>query len=505
MSNAETTHFETDHLLGDLKQRAVSSGALTIGAQAGKFGLHLLGIVVLARLLTPEDFGLIAMVSAVIGFVRVFKDAGLSMATVQREGITHAQVSNLFWINVAVSALIGVALSVAAPLVARFYEEPRLVAITVALCGGFVVSALTGQHMALLSRQMRFKAIAGIDIASIVVGLLVGVIMSVLHFSYWSLVGMNLTTAALAFALTWWASGWRPQLPRRHSGTASLVRFGFHLTAANFIYAIARGVDSILIGRLYGADALGLYTRASALVARPLENFIGPIDAVFVPAFSRLQTQPVRYRRIFLLVYETLALTGSVFTGLLLGLAYPLTVVVLGPKWEGAATIFAGFAAVALFVPLCSACTWLMTSQGRGKDSLVSSVIVSGVTVVAFIVGIPYGAAGVAISYSISGILIQIPALYFIAGRGGPVRTADLWKSTAPYLPVWIIVAATTWFAAVQVPNSSPLLQLIVGTCSGLLVGALFVAISARARAVVSNLLDVLRQFPGIRRLRYGT
>jgi PST family polysaccharide transporter len=230
---------------------------------------------------------------------------------------------------------------------------------------------------------MRFRAIAAIDISSIVAGLFVAVVMSVFHWGYWSLVGMNLTTVGVAFVLTWRTSGWRPQLPRRRSGTSSLVTFGFNLTAAGFIYSLARGVDSVLIGRLYGADALGLYTRATALLTRPLENFIGPINAVFLPAFSRIQGQPVRYRRIFLLVYETLALAGSFVTGLLLGLAHPLTLVVLGAKWEGAAPIFAGFAAVALFVPLCSACSWLMTSQGRGHDSLLSSVNASGLTVLA--------------------------------------------------------------------------------------------------------------------------
>jgi PST family polysaccharide transporter len=206
-----------------------------------------------------------------------------------------------------------------------------------------------------------------------------------------------------------------------------------------------------------------------------------------------------------LLVYETLALIGSVLTGLLLGLAYPLTLVVLGSKWEGAATIFAGFAAVALFVPLCSACSWLMTSQGRGRDSLVSSVIVSGVTVIAFVVGIPFGPVGVAISYSISGLLIQIPAVYYIAGRYGPVRTRELWMSTVPYVPVWIIVSCASWFAGVHLLSSTPPVQLIVGTCAGLLSGALFIAISVRARAVVANLVNVLRQLPGFRHILYGT
>jgi O-antigen/teichoic acid export membrane protein len=505
VSSENRQHFATEHLLDDLKARALSGGLVTVGAQAAVFGLNLVGIVILARLLRPEDFGLVAMVTAVIGFVRIFKDAGLSTATVQREEITHAQVSNLFWINVAITGAIGLSLAAAAPLVARFYDEPRLIGITLALCVSFQVSGLTGQPMALLSRQMRFRAIAAIDILSILAGLVVAVAMSLLDYGYWSLVSMNLATVGVAFVLTWSASGWRPQLPRRHSGTSSLVSFGFNMTAASFIYSAARGIDSLLIGRLYGPDALGLYTRATALLARPLEHFIGPINAVFVPAFSRIQGQSVRYRRVFLLVYETLALAGSLFTGLLLGLADPLTLLVLGPTWKGAAPIFAGFAAVALFVPLCSACSWLMTSQGRGRDALLSSVIASGVTVIAFLAGIPYGPAGVAISYSIAGFVIQIPVSYYIAGRSGPVRTKDLWASTIPYVPVWITVAGVSWLTSVYLVRATPSLQLVVGGCAGLLCGALVIGSSIRARVVVLNVIEFLRQLRGFRGVLYGT
>jgi PST family polysaccharide transporter len=206
-----------------------------------------------------------------------------------------------------------------------------------------------------------------------------------------------------------------------------------------------------------------------------------------------------------LLVYETLALAGSFVTGLLLGLAHPLTLVVLGAKWEGAAPIFAGFAAVALFVPLCSACSWLMTSQGRGHDSLLSSVNASGLTVLAFMLGIPYGPAGIAISYSISGLFLQVPVSYYIAGRSGPVQTRDLWASTIPYIPVWITVAGASWLIGVYLFAATPVLQLLVGGGAGLLCGALIVGSSTRTRIVVSRVIDVLRQFRAARSVVYGT
>src|SRR5439155_21176595 len=168
-------HLCTDHLLGDLKDRTISGGFITIIAQGVQFILGLASIMALARLLTPKDFGLYAMVTSIMGYMMTFKDAGLCTATVQPGGITHAQVSNLFWINVALSGALSLLLAASSPLVAWFYREPRLVAITLILSSTFFLSGLTIQHTALLNRQMRFTALALIQIASMVTGVLSGI------------------------------------------------------------------------------------------------------------------------------------------------------------------------------------------------------------------------------------------------------------------------------------------------------------------------------------------
>ena len=208
------------------------------------------------------------------------------------------------------------------------------------------------------------------------------------------------------------------------------------------MYSLARGLDGLLIGRFYGAFSVGLYSRAAALLARPLEQFTSPVEAVFIPAFSRLQTQPDRYRRTFLQVYETIALASFLFTGMFFALAHPLTLVVLGPKWEKAAIIFAGFTFAALQYPLGSCASWLFTSQGRGRESFVASSIISIIMAASFIAGLPFGPAGVAIAYSASCLLIQLPIFYWLVGRRGPVSTRDLWSGFLRQLPVWGIVCA---------------------------------------------------------------
>jgi len=309
--------------------------------------------MVLARLLTPKDFGLFAMVTTVMGYLRVFKDAGLSTATVQREGITHAQVSNLFWINV------GSERRHKSDLCSRFPN------CCVVLPGAAARSHYPGAVHYFPFKRFDNPAHGAVKPAdaiqsgsvypgrSLLIGVAVGIVMAWLNYSYWALVFSNLVTVAAAVPLTWFAIPWRPQAPSRHSGIRSLLSFGANMATGGFIYSLARGADGLLVGRFYGADSIGLYSRASALLNRQWPSFLPLSVSVFVPTLSRVQTQPERYRRTFLQAYEAMALVSFLGTGLLLALARPLTLVVLGPKWEQAAVIFAGFHHRGALHPAC--------------------------------------------------------------------------------------------------------------------------------------------------------
>ena len=258
--------------------------------------------------------------------------------------------------------------------------------------------------------------------------------------------------------------------------------------------SLARGCDNLLIGRFYGSAAVGLYSRASVLLIRPLELFLNPINAVFVPALSRLQTQPIRYRSTFLRLYELIALSGLFFTGLLLAVSRPLTLVLLGPKWEQAAAIFGGFTVAALCVPLTNASAWLFTSQGRGRDMLVAQSINSCFTVVSFIAGLPFGPVGVAVSFSLSYLLVRIPLYYYSVGRRGPVKTADLWVIFFRHLPVWLVVFSATWLTLIAAARFVPLVQLLICLPMGLLAGSIFVYTFKPQRRVAIHLLNTLRE-----------
>jgi O-antigen/teichoic acid export membrane protein len=485
-SVSQAEHFRTDHLVHNLGERAVSAGFVTGTAQAGKFAINFAAAAVLARLLSPKEFGLVGMVLGVTSLMGIFKEFGLSTATVQRETITQEQVSNLFWINIVVSgalAVVGIGL---APLLAWFYRDPRVAGIMVAMSLTFVLTGATVQHRALLTRQLRFRALALIDVVSMTLSFATACWLAWRGFAYWSLVVQQLCLAAVCLVLAWWTSGWRPSMPTRNSGVGPMLSFGAHLTLSDSIARLAIASDSILIGRFFGAVPLGLYTRASVLLTRPLQQVLDPLCAVLSPVLSRLQADPERYRRTFMRSYEMLILITLPFSAMCLVLARPLVLVVLGPKWTGAIPLFSAFTFVAVSLPVSFVPSWLFMSQGRGRDQFRTWNWAGAVTVGSYLIGLRWGPLGVVVAMAVTSLAIRLPILYYMAGRAGPVSTWDLWNAFLSYLPCWGAVFVTTMLARMMVPNLAPILQLLVCIPVGLGTGMAVILLFERPRQSAS-------------------
>ena len=487
-------HLSTDHLMGNLRARTISSGVVTVFAQGIKFLLTMGSTVFLSRLLSPSDFGLVAMVMTTTGFLKVFKEAGLSVATVQSDKISQAQVSNLFWINILLSGISTLIIAAASPVLAWFFRDPRLIGITLALSTTFLLTGAAVQHLAILNRQMRFKAIAVVEVGGMLSAVVIGILMAKFDCGYWALVVFQITMPAVSLVLVWLISKWRPQLPSRNSGMRPLLRFGADLTASNFITSLAAGIDSMLIGRFSGPDQVGLYSRGGALVRRPLDQMMTPISTVFVPVLSRLQDQVERYRRIFMQIYQATALLSFAFVGLCLPLARPIINVVLGPKWDAVSAIFAAFTVTALFNPLAIFCCSLFESQGRGKDFLFANTTISITSILSFIVGLPYGATGVAVAYAVSCVAIQLPIMHYFAGRKGPITASNLWLGFVKQVPVFVIVLGATYATLYFVTAAySPIIQIVTGVLAGLIAGAAFVYVYKPARQCIAGLWLIVR------------
>ena len=299
----------------DLKGKTIRGGFAKICSQAATFTLRIGSMMVMARLLDPKDFGLVGMVIAVTGVLSLFKDFGLSAATVQSATISSEQKSNLFWLNMMVGFILGLVSLVAAPILVSFYKEPRLFWVTVVLAAGFPVSAAAGQHYALLERELRFGVVAVIDILSLVIATAVGIGMAVADFGYWALVGSSVMGVVVSTLGAWLATRWIPGWPHRNVGVRSMVRFGGTVTLNGLVVYVAYNMEKVLLGRFWGAAALGIYGRAYQLINIPTENLNSSIGGVAFSALSRLQDDPDRFKSYFLKGYS-----------LILSLTLPITI-----------------------------------------------------------------------------------------------------------------------------------------------------------------------------------
>ena len=217
-------YFRTDHLRANLGGRAARGGVVAILSQGLKFAITIAATSVMARLLTPQDYGLVGMVAFFTVFVSMYKDLGLSAATIQKSEINAEQISTLFWVNLLLSLGITLLTAALAPLIAWFYREPQLTWITVVTAAGIIISGLAVQHEALLRRQMRYSALAIISLTSMFMGYAVGIIMAWRGFSYWALVASQLAVAATSTLLIFSFVRWIPGLPKRNTGVRSMIR-----------------------------------------------------------------------------------------------------------------------------------------------------------------------------------------------------------------------------------------------------------------------------------------
>jgi len=427
-------YFGTDHLMSDIGGHTVRGGAVTIVSHGLKFAVGIVATAIMARLLTPQDYGLIGMVAVATNFVAMLKDLGLSYPTVQRAEINFNQISTLFWVNVGLSIFFVLIMVTLAPVLSWFYGEPRLTMIAVVTAAGFLFGGLAVQHEALLRRQMRFFTLSAIALIAMVAGYAVGIILAWYGAGYWSLVFSQLTllgTSALGMVTL---CGWRPGLPRRNSDAGSMLKFGGHVTGYSIVNYLSKNLDNLLIGKFWGAQNLGLFSKAGQLVALPSEQIDEPLATVAVPVLSRLEDSPERYRRVYLRMLEKVMLLTMPAITLLIVSSDLVVRFVLGPQWTAASRIVFFLGIAALFQPVLNTMGWLFLSQGRSREMLQWSMIAAPVSIASILCGLPWGALGVAAAYSLSRVVVVNPLVYWLVGRSGPVRTKDLYAHLAPFL-----------------------------------------------------------------------
>jgi O-antigen/teichoic acid export membrane protein len=478
-----------ENAMEDLKAKTIRGGVARLFAQGASLFLRIGSLMVLARLLDPQEFGLVGMVTAFTGVLSWLKDFGLSSATVQRSSVTEEQLSTLFWVNVAFGVLLALLALVMGPAIAVFYDEPRLLGVTAVLATGFLFNAAGVQHSAILQRQLRFSVLAVINVVALTVGVVIAILGAELGYGYWALVALSVAPQVVATVGFWLATGWLPGMPRRRSGIRSMIHFGGSLTLSGLLVYFGYNAEKIMIGRFWGADAIGVYGRAYQIINTPTDNLNFAVGEVAFAALSRLQNDPIRMRSYFLKGFS-----------LILGLTLPITIacvlfaddvvlVVLGPKWQTATDIVRLLAPTTTVFAIINPLGWLIFSLGLVKRGLQVSPILATLMISGCAIALPYGPKAVAFAYSAVLVLWLIPHIWWCV-HGTAVSVRDVLLAVSRPLASGVLAGGLAYGVRLICGESlSPVLRLVLE--SGVL-GTVFFLLLLFAAGQKSMYLDLL-------------
>jgi PST family polysaccharide transporter len=400
----------------------------------GRVGLTLVQVVamvVLARLLLPEAFGLVAMIAPIAAIMATLKDAGLSTATTQAKCLSHDQASTLFWLNVTLGCLFAAGFGLAAPLIADFMRRDELRQIVPAFAGMLFISSLSGQHGALLRRSLQFNKLAILQVSVAAFSAVIAVIAAFAGADYWSLILMAYANAIGNVVATWLAVRWRPGRPKRQIGLRNLVRFGGYTAAAHLMNAASDGLAPIVVGRSIGAGGVGLLNRASRLTEQFVDQLASPLSQVVLPTLARIQDDRERSRRAIRQVIEKTALLTFGLAGLLVVAGESVVLLLLGQGWEEAGLIVRILAIGSIIWSITRLLEAVVIGQGHAREMFYWTGVNLALKLFAIVIGSRWGLVGVATAIALANWL-GFMFLVAFAKRFLPLDLAGLIQAGRP-------------------------------------------------------------------------
>lgn len=410
---------------GGVRRTAVRGASVTIFASAVSFAVQMSATVVLARLLTPTDFGVVTMVTTFSLLLCSFGLNGFTEVILQREEVTHVLASNLFWINLGAGAALTVGFAACGPLIALFFHNALVTRVVEGMALSIVCASFSVIHLALLNRAMRFTAVSANNVIARAVCVIVSIVLAMAGWGYWALVAGNIALQVSTGVGAWLLCRWTPGRPRRVPGTGAAVKFALNVYSHFSFNYFSGNTDNLLVGWRYGAGALGLYKKAFDLFFTPMCQLLSPMSAVAITTLSRFHRDRAQYQRYFLRGMSVLALVG-------MGIGADFTLVggdlirfLLGPAWTESGRIFAFFGPGIGVMLLYSTHGWIHLSIGRPDRWFRWAVIEFLCTAGLFLILLPWGPRGIASAWTISFFVLMLPAFWY-AGKPIDFRVAPV-------------------------------------------------------------------------------
>jgi PST family polysaccharide transporter len=495
-ANELNGYFGVEHLKTSLKTRALKGASITVVAQACNFGISTVGTIILARLLTPHDFGLVTMVLSISLLLGNFGANGFIEAIIQNEKVNSRQISTLFWINVGISIALMLLFMGAAPAIAWFYKEPLLKPIVVVMAISIFLPGLANQHQAILKRNMEFRKTCLIDVSSTIISVIIALYLATQGWGYWALVAKWIIGPLVITTGSWIMCRWRPGLPARDAGVRPMLGFA-NRTYGNFVASyFRRNLDKIFVGRFLGSQSLGNYDRAYQLSHMLLNQLISPLNSVALSAFSRVAGDPEKYRRHYLSVLSILAFICMPLSAVLTLIGRDLILLLFGPQWIISAGIFTAFGLSIGVEIIYQTHPWLHLSLGTPDRWLRWGIFEFVFTTLCFLCGIYFGGLGVALAFSISNYILLIPGLYY-AARPVDIKISSIVSVIVKYflaaagagLLCWFFLHVT--FSAFLELNIILRIMLSTGLCISIYLALLTTVF--RGRQSISEFVSIVR------------
>ncbi|MDY6839529.1 MAG: lipopolysaccharide biosynthesis protein [Thermodesulfobacteriota bacterium] len=394
-----------------LKETSTRGGFHLLLSQVGQGALTLCSTVVLARLLVPEDFGLVGMGMVVINLLLPIVNLNLSKATIQRKELLQSQVSNLFWFNTAAGAFLALLVALSSVGISSLFNEIRLARVIPLLSISLLLQGTLVQHRGLMGRFMRFGRITCASLLAKLVSTAAAIGLALMGAGYWSLVAMQLIQNGTLVLGFWALCPWRPSLPSRGADTRSFFRFGQDLTLGSILGTLSLNLDQALIGGLFGPSTLGLYRKAHNLIRKALVTLRGPLTSVMLSAMSRLQDRQQEYRAYFSKGTALTAFIAMPLVAYLMVNGDHVVLLLLGEKWMGTVFFIKAFAVAGFFETVMQVGGVVLMSLGRTRKLLAIRVIRHALRLAAIVAGLHWGASGVATAYCVITVVSFVPVM----------------------------------------------------------------------------------------------
>lgn len=374
-----------------LKQKTISGLFWSFADNFAKLGITFVVGIVLARLLTPREFGLIGMTTIFIAVSQSFIDSGFTQALIRKQDCTQVDYSTVFFFNLFVSAVFYALLFLSSSLISQFFSEPLLEPIVQVLGLSLIINALTIVQRAQLTKAINFKLQTVISVISSIVSGIIGISMAFTGYGVWSLVATTLSGAFVTMLLLWMRNGWWPSLVFSRASFTEMFSFGSRLLASGLIDTLYRNIYLLIIGRFFSAEALGYYTRAEGFKKMPSENITGVIQRVSYPVLATLQDDIPQLKAAYKkLIQSTMLITFVLMLGMA-AVAEPMVITLIGEQWHQSVTYLQLLCFVGMFYPLHALNLNMLQVQGRSDLFLRLEVIKKSLAIPTIIIGILFG------------------------------------------------------------------------------------------------------------------